>query len=222
MGKIENIVESINQKPPRVRLGILIGIIVVLFILFWYFFWSPKSEELKKARTDLQREEKRLNEYEQVAKELPRFKKEFERLNREFQESARKLPEEKEIPSLIDSIYAAISGSGLESNTFAPKGEVKKDIYAEIPIEMKVYGSYFDLASFFDRVSRLPRIVNVRDLNLSREDRKSGGDTIVLSADFTTVTFRLLPPGSTQAETETKGKKGKKAVTKPKQKEEGG
>lgn len=221
MGRIENIVEFLNQKPPRVRLGILIGIVFVLLALFWYFFWSPKFEELKRARADLQREEKRLNEYEQVARELPRFEKEFERLNREFRESARKLPEEKEIPSLIDSIYAAVAGSGLESNTFAPKGEVKKDIYAEIPIEMKVYGSYFSLASFFDRVSRLPRIVNVRDLNLIREEKRSGGDTTVLSADFTTVTFRLLPPGSTKAETKTKGKRGKKAITKPGQ-EEGG
>ena len=119
-----------------------------------------------------------------------------------------KLPEEKEIPTLIDSIYKEVSGSGLESNTFAPKGEVKKNIYAEIPIEMKVYGSYYDLANFFDRVSRLPRIVNIRDLNLSREQKKGRGDSTLLTADFTTVTFRLLPPGSTQPEADTKGKRG--------------
>jgi type IV pilus assembly protein PilO len=220
MDRIESIVEYLNQKSPRARLGILVGIIVFICLLFWYFFWSPKAEELDRARAELQREEKKLNEYEQVARELPKFEKEFERLNKEFQESARKLPEEKEIPSLIDSVYAAVSGSGLESNTFAPKGEVKKDIYAEIPIEMKVYGSYFELANFFDRIARLPRIVNVRDLNLSREDKKrGGGDGTELSANFTTVTFRLLPPSAAQPETDAKGKRGKR-TTKPKQEEE--
>lgn len=207
MASIQSIVESINEKPLRIRLGMLIAILVVISGAYWYFWWSPKSEELATAKAELQREEKKLNEYQAIARELPRFEQEFNKLNKEFEESARKLPEEKEIPSLIDSIYKEISGSGLESNTFAPKGEVKKDIYAEIPIEMKVYGSYYDLANFFDRISRLPRIVNVRDLNLSREQKKEGGDSTLLDADFTTVTFRLLPPPSPQAETDTKGKK---------------
>lgn len=206
MASIQNIVESINQKPFRVRLGILIGLIVVICSVYWYFFWSPKSEELNSIRAELQKEEMKLNEYQAIARELPRFEQEFKKLNKEFEESARKLPEEKEIPSLIDAIYKEVSGSGLESNTFAPKVEVKKNIYAEIPIEMKVFGSYYDLANFFDRVSRLPRIVNIRDLNLSREQKK-GGDSTLLTANFITVTFRLLPPGSTQPETDTKGKK---------------
>jgi type IV pilus assembly protein PilO len=210
MASIQNVAESINQKSFRVRLGILIGIIVVICGFYWYFFWSPKSDELNSARAELQKEEKKLNEYQAIARELPRFEQEFNKLNKEFEASARKLPEEKEIPSLIDGIYKEVSGSGLESNTFAPKGEVKKNIYAEIPIEMEVYGSYYDLANFFDRISRLPRIVNIRDLNLSREKKKERGDSTLLTADFTTVTFRLLPPGSTQPETDTKGKKSAK------------
>jgi len=207
MASIQDFVESINQKPFRVRLGILIAIIVVIFGAFWYFWWSPKSEELTSARAELQRQEQKLNEYQAIAKDLPRFEEEFKKLSKEFEESARKLPEEKEIPSLIDGIYREVSGSGLESNTFAPKAEVKKNIYAEIPIEMKVFGSYYDLANFFDRVSRLPRIVNVRDLNLSREKKSGTSDGSLLTANFTTVTFRILPPGSTQPETDTKGKK---------------
>jgi type IV pilus assembly protein PilO len=194
MAIIENISETVDRQSVYVRLGILIGIIVFICGVYWYFFWSPKAEELSRARNELQKERAKLNEYEAIAKELPRFEQEFNRLNKEFEEAVSKLPEEKEIPSLIDSIYAAVSASGLESNTFAPKGEVKKDIYAEIPVDMKVYGSYYDLANFFDKISKLPRIVNIRNLNLSQEKKRSTGDRIVLDATFTAVTFRLLPP----------------------------
>ena len=55
---------------------------------------------------------------------------------------------------------------------------------------MQVVGTYYNLADFFDRISRLPRIVNVRNLNL---ERGKGGGTI-LDAKFSVVTFRLLPP----------------------------
>jgi type IV pilus assembly protein PilO len=193
MAIIENMAESLDQQSVYTKLGILVAIILIICGVYWYFFWSPKSEELTSARDELQKKRTKLNEYEGIARELPRFEEEFKKLDREFKEAASKLPEEKEIPSLIDSVYAAVSASGLESNTFAPKQEVKKDIYAEIPIDMKVYGSYYDLANFFDRVSKLPRIVNIRDLNLSQEKNRSKGDKIVLDASFIAVTFRLLP-----------------------------
>ncbi len=193
MAIIENIAESIDQQSVYVKLGILLTIILIICGVNWYFFWSSKSEELTRARNELQKERTKLNEYESIAKELPRFEQEFNRLDRGFKEAANKLPEEKEIPSLIDNVYNEVSASGLESNTFAPKPEVKKDIYAEIPIDMKVYGSYYDIANFFDRVSKLSRIVNIRDLNLSQEKKRSAGDRIVLDASFTAVTFRLLP-----------------------------
>ncbi len=193
MAIIENMAESLDQQSVYVKLGVLFAIILIISGVYWYFFWSPKSEELTRARNELQKDRVKLKEYESIAQELPKFEQEFKKLDREFKEAASKLPEEKEIPSLIDSVYAAVSASGLESNTFAPKPEVKKDIYAEIPIDMKVYGSYYDLANFFDRVSKLPRIVNIRDLNLTQEKKRSAGDKIVLDASFTAVTFRLVP-----------------------------
>lgn len=198
MAIIENIAESIDQQSVYVKLGVLLTIILIICGVYWYFFLSPKSEELTRARNELQKERTKLNEYESIARELPRFEQEFNKLDREFKEAAKKLPEEKEIPSLIDNVYSEVSASGLESNTFAPKPEVKKDIYAEIPIDMKVYGSYYDIANFFDRVSKLSRIVNIRDLNLSQEKKRSAGDRIVLDASFTAVTFRLLPSVSPQ------------------------
>ena len=119
------------------------------------------------------------------------------------------MPKEEEIPALIDSIYADISASGLEPEVFKPKSQINKDIYAEIPIEMEVGGSYFELATFFDRISRLPRIVNVQNLNLKRKKDRTNSNSATLGAKFTTVTFRLLPIKPAE-ETGIKGKKGKK------------
>jgi type IV pilus assembly protein PilO len=120
-----------------------------------------------------------------------------------------KLPKEEEIPALINSVYSDISASGLEPVVFAPKAQANKDIYAEIPIEMKVKGNYFELANFFDRISRLPRIVNVRDLNLKRSEDSSARN-IVLDAEFKTVTFRLLPPEPASEESKLDKRKSKR------------
>jgi type IV pilus assembly protein PilO len=207
MGQLTEFVDSIQEKPLRTKIAILAGIVIVLSGVYWYFVWSPKAKELKAAKGNLERLQRKLDEYESIARELPEFELEFKRLNREFEIASLKLPQEKEIPALIDGVYSQVSASGLEPINFVPNKEVKKDIYSEIPVQMKVAGSYAQLANFFERISSLPRIVNVRGLSLKRDDKVSRDNDIVLSADFTAVTFRVLPVPEDLGETTDTGKR---------------
>ncbi|HKQ31817.1 MAG TPA: type 4a pilus biogenesis protein PilO [Thermodesulfobacteriota bacterium] len=210
MSFLDDYTERLSEQPLHIKAGILLLIVAVISAAYWYFFWSPKAEELGRAQTKLKQEEIKVKEYEAVAAELPKFEKEYQRLEKEFELVARKLPKDKEIPALIDGVYSDIAASNLDSIIFAPQPQVTKEIYAEIPIEMEVIGTYFNLADFFDRISRLPRIVNVRDLQLTRNDLRGGN--VILNAKFNVVTFRLLPPQEVKPEdtNKTKGKKGKK------------
>ena len=106
---------------------------------------------------------KKLTELQNIERKLPEFEREYKRLNKEFEISSLKLPKNEEIPALIDAVYSEVSASGLEPIEFSKEKPVTKSIYAEIPIEMSVNGSFFEIATFFDRVSRLPRIVNIRE-----------------------------------------------------------
>lgn len=193
MSYIDTIIDWLDEKSLIGKIGILLAIVVFISGIYWYFFWSPNNQKLSNLERSLQNKQKRLAELENIKEGLPEFEQEFERLNREFQVASLKLPKEEEIPSLINSIYSDISASGLEPQVFAPKARRPKDIYSEIPIEMEVVGTYHELAGFFDRISRLPRIVNVQNLNLSRQKGKNNPENVMLKADFTTVTFRLLP-----------------------------
>lgn len=210
MGTLAEFFDSIQEKPLSTKIFILAGIVIVVSGVYWYFVWSPNAEKLKADRANLKRLQMKLDEYESIARELPKFELEFKRLNREFEVASLKLPQEKEIPALIDGVYAQVSASGLEPVEFVPKKEVRRDIYSEIPIRMKVAGSYAQLANFFDRISSLPRIVNVKDLSLKRDKKTSKDNDIVLAADFTAVTFRVLPVPEDLGATKSTGKrKGK-------------
>lgn len=210
MSFLDDYTERLNEQPLQVKAGILLLIVAVISAVYWYFFWAPKAEELARARKNLTQAEVKVREYEAIAAELPKFEKEYKRLENEFELVARKLPKDKEIPALIDGVYSEIAASNLESIIFAPEPQVTKEIYAEIPIEMEVVGTYFNLADFFDRISRLPRIVNVRDLQLTRNDIR--GNAVTLNAKFSVVTFRLIPPQEAQPgdAKKTKGKSKKR------------
>ncbi len=189
------------------KLGVLVVVVAIIGAVYYYKFWTPKVEELEGLTKDLKRQEAKLREYKSVAAQLPEFEKEYKRLLEEFKFAVQVLPEEKEIPELIDNIYSEVSSSGLEPRAFAPKAERQKELYAEIPVSMSVVGSYHELAIFFDKVSRLSRIVNVRDLNLKPIKGKGSPDRMVLDAGFTAVTFRMLPESEASTLKKKRGKR---------------
>ena len=203
---LDNITDWLNEQTQITKLAIFVGLVVIISGVYWYFFWSPNDAELTKLNSTLQTKRKKLTELENIEKDLPKFIAENERLEKEFKVASLKLPKEEELPALINSVYSDISASGLEPVVFAPKVHTQKEIYAEIPIEMKVKGNYFELANFFDRISRLPRIVNVRDLNLKRS-KDSTAKNVLLDAEFNTVTFRLLPPQPASEESKIEKRK---------------
>lgn len=195
MSFITNISDWLEDKSLGAKLLLLIGIIIIISSAYWYFYWSPNNKKLVSLNNTLKTKTTKLKELENIAAQLPKFEQEFNRLNKEFEVSSLKLPKDEEIPALIDSIYSEVSASGLDPKVFTKKGQVSKNIYAEIPIDMEVSGSFFELATFFDRVSRLPRIVNIENINLKEGNasRRTEVEDGELSADFTAVTFRLLP-----------------------------
>ncbi len=119
----------------------------------------------------------------------------------EFKIAKMALPEKSEIPSLLTGISASGHQAGLEFLLFQPKAEEKKGFYAEIPVSIKVKGNYHFIATFFDKVARLFRIVNITDIRMRAEP-----GTNTLNASCTAVTYRFIEAESGKK----KGKKGKK------------
>ena len=87
-------------------------------------------------------------------------------------------------------IATLVEQSDCQMAKFSPQGEVRKDFYARIPVEMEITGNYHSIALFFDRVSKLDRIVNVSAIKL--RDPKLENKKVVLSATFEATTFKFI------------------------------
>lgn len=114
----------------------------------------------------------------------------------QFKIVMRALPENEEIPTLLTGISMAGKESGLNFILFQPKPEDKKDFYAEIPVEMKVTGDYHGVATFFESVAELNRIVNIRNINMMPDKESSN-----LAATCTAVTYKFIEAPDTKEKT---------------------
>ncbi len=174
--------DSIFKLPTSKKVLILAGILCVIGGLYLYVFFMPWQDSMRVAKGELSKLTKELNESKAITRDLEKFKEQVDKLNAELKSALTQLPNEKEIPEILKSISSLGKQSNLEFTLFRPKLEVPQQFYAQVPIELTVLGSYHNIGIFFDKVSKLPRIINVVDFNMARAKEvkgKSEGEVLV-------------------------------------------
>ncbi|WP_240746296.1 type 4a pilus biogenesis protein PilO [Trichloromonas acetexigens] len=181
---------------------------LVIAGLFVYLMYLPMREELAGLQQKDASLQSKIQEDQRIADNLPKFKAEFEKMEALLNDALTELPNEKEIPNLLTSITALAKESGLNVTLFKPGAEKPKGFYAEVPVELKMVGSYHEVALFSDAVAKLPRIVNINNLTLASPKDDSG--RILLAVNCLATTFRFIE-GATAVDAGKKpGKGGKK------------
>ena len=203
MANIDVNIDKILKLPKIQRIGILAGVAVIILGLYWFLIYRGHAQELDERNVVLTKKQQELNEQRVVLNDLPRFRRETEEMKKKRQVALKQLPNKKEIDKLLQDIsYHAIE-SGLVVLLFKPQKEIKKNFYAEIPVDIKLAGTYHDQAIFFDKIANLQRIVNVASLVIDKPKEIDGRNVLQVSCKAKTYKFIEEIPGE-------KGKKGKK------------
>ena len=185
---------SLNPKdvgtwPIVPRVAVLLVLVVVILLAGWWFLWNEQLEALA-AR---QQEELKLRD-EFVAKKtqavnLDLYTQQLTEIDRSFGALLKQLPNKSEVESLLVEINQSGMGRGLQFDLFKPGQEIVKDFYAELPINVRLTGSYHDFGAFAGDIARLSRIVTLNNISITTNPQAKDGGLVM---DAVTKTFRYL------------------------------
>ncbi|MEK7366551.1 MAG: type 4a pilus biogenesis protein PilO [candidate division NC10 bacterium] len=194
-------IKGLFANMPKRQLYLLLGLVAAGFLLvWWYLLFKPAWDERDQLQTKLAGLEQQLFQKRRIAANLPQLEAEIKQLQERLKASVARLPEEKEIPTLLTQVNSLGEESGLAFTLFRPQAAVKKDFYAEVPIQVRVEGSFHALGAFLDRIGKMDRIVNIGALSVAPAPatgsggRRRGPD-ITIIADFSATTFTFVPTG---------------------------
>ena len=202
---VDSFFSKIENLSKIQRILIFSGVFALIIAIFIFALYKPKLEKIGKLKKELGTLEKKLVVAKKNAADLEKFKKMMQAAEVQFKTAMKALPEKEEIPSLLTSISRSGQDVGLEFLEFTPKADVRKEFYAEIPVAMKVKGGYHDLAIFFDKVARLSRIVNIKNISMARAKNSQE-----LNTSCTAVTYKFVEPVPEKPSKKKKKKKKKK------------
>ncbi|MBI4764223.1 MAG: type 4a pilus biogenesis protein PilO [Deltaproteobacteria bacterium] len=189
MDPFSSITDRLSQWPLSQKILLALVGLAVLGTLLGYYLLMPRWKESKALQQDINREKIKLAQIIRTRAQIIQFKQELAEIDNRYRQIVIMLPEAKEIPHLLKNISNMGLQQGLEFLLFKPEKENPKEFVAEIPITLHLKGSYHQTGIFFDHIRRLPRIVNIKRLELGGFEEKNAK----ISIRCQLVTFRVLP-----------------------------
>jgi len=202
--------EKIAKLPKSYRMAMLPAVVLLVCVVYVYFLFLPTKSNLEGIRDQQLQLQRKLSEVRSVAGNEEAVEQEIAALQRKLEVALRRLPDSKELPVLLTDITSLGKNAGLDFRAFRPKEEIRRDFYAEVPIEIEFIGDFHDVAVFFDEISRLPRIVNIGELDVAISSESSLNTVLRVKGSATTFRFLDDPSdGKAESEKATKSAKGR-------------
>lgn len=196
-------IESFLERPTSHKVGFWLVSLLVLWGISWQYILKTPFEERDTLSVAIEDLHVKIQEQRRIARDLPRYREEVTHFDKKLELALLELPDKKEIPDLLTSISTLAVDTGLEVLKFSPKNETVLDFYAKVPVAIELEGSFHQLATFFDEVGNLSRIVNINAISVDIITETK--EEVYIRATCTATTFRYL----TEDERKQAQKKGK-------------
>lgn len=200
------------KKLPRSQRWLVAGVLYIAVVAVFYFLLiAPTMEQSDAAANQNVELTAKRDKVRARADNLAQFQQEFEVLLARLKQALKELPNDREIPGLLSEIDQLARKSGLEVRKFQPLPEVVHEYYAEVPVQIIMEGTFHEFGIFFDRVSKMSRIVSEKDIEIGTP--VDNGTETTLTVAGKTVTYRFLTDEEVEAnrtrqEAASKSRKG--------------
>ena len=157
---------NIGSWPAVVRGLACLIILIAVLALGYFMHLTDLQDSLDRSKQEEVDLKVQFTSKVRQAANLEEYKEQMKLMEASFEALLRQLPSDTEVPGLLEDITSAGLNSGLEFEEIKLLPEVVQQFYIELPIQVKVFGAYHDLATFVSAVAGMPRIVTLHDFTI--------------------------------------------------------
>lgn len=169
------------------RIAFLIGIVAIVVLVAWWFDWSNQWDSLERSRQEEDKLKQSWTDKKRQAVNLDVLKKQLEEIDQQFGALLRQLPNRAQMDALLQDINQVGLQEGLQFELFKPGADRIHEFYAEMPVHIKVVGTFHELGEFAGGTARMSRIVALNNLAINKVP-----DSDLLNLEGDVVTYRYL------------------------------
>jgi type IV pilus assembly protein PilO len=180
---------SLSKLPWWAQIGAFIVVAGLAVFGFWKFYVSDLQTDIDARRTRLTALRADITKGVATARRLNQFEREVAELGRRLDNLRAVLPEQKDVADILRRVQGLATESSLTIQRFTPQEPKQETLYAALPFKIRAEGTYHSLGSFFDRISKFPRIINVGEISIKPRPVQDANASI--EAECVATTFVL-------------------------------
>lgn len=184
---------GVNKLPWYAQVLLFVVLAALGVYAFQYFYANDREAALEQKQVELDQVRARISKAVAIAQKLPAFQAEVKQLEAQLEGLKAVLPDQRDVGEMLRRIQTLAVQSNLVVKNFRPQAVKQLQMHAEWPMTLDLDGTYHNLGLFFDRVSKIPRIINVGGIAIHGKDaRATAEDGSTISASCVATTFVLL------------------------------
>ncbi len=180
--------QQFTKLPSSTKILVLAFMLGLFGVGYYMLLHSPVTEEIQNAQSARTQLQTQLDAAKDLQERFLRLREETEARKIVDQQNIRILPANAEIAGMLGELNRIAEISGLTIRSVQPNAESAENFYFRIPVNLKITGRYHEIAKFFYNVSRLPRAINMENIELSQP--KVDGENVTLDVSVLATTFR--------------------------------
>src|SRR5882762_7463864 len=157
--------------------GVVVAGAALLTAALYFTMFKSQREANEAAQQALENKVQENAELEAYRPKLAEIERQLASLKQQLEIERRIVPDEKEVDGFMRMLDSEAMKAGIELRRYTAKPVSAKEFYTEVPFEMELDGPYYSMLSFFDRVAKLERIVNVSSLLVATVKKPSDAKT---------------------------------------------
>lgn len=158
---------KLNDIPPKIQSIIIVGLGVAITVALYFMMFKAISDQNDVDAKELAAKEADIAKLEPYQNKLADLNRSIEGLKQQLELQKRIVPDEKETENFIKLMQGEAAKSNIEIRRYSAKPVVTKEFYAEAPFDIEIDGPYYSVLDFFERVSKVERIVNISGLSMA-------------------------------------------------------
>jgi type IV pilus assembly protein PilO len=186
--------DTVKSWPWYGQAALFVAIGAALFYLGQWQLIDPLNQKIEALNNEREGLIADIKKGETAKARAIEFEAELKRLEHQLESLKKILPESEEIADLYSRIQQEGTELGLTITSFRPQAHIPKEYYEEWPINMSIAGNYHTLAKFFERVGKLYRIINVRDIRIRAYSNPRSSNTLTADCVATTFIYKEAAP----------------------------
>lgn len=189
---MNTLVEKFLERPKSQKIAFWIASLTLLTFLYWQYFYAGKNKELVELTEKRDSLSTQIAHERRLAQSLPAYRRDIKALEGKLNSALKQLPNKREIPGLLSAIATLAKDAGLQVFRFAPRPDVLMNFYAAVPADLEVRGTYHQIATLFDEIADLTRVVNITDVMMKNPKGVEEESSTEIEGKCSVTTFRYL------------------------------